>query len=346
MVKKTSIAVFGNGFVGGSMTTVMSERGFDVYAYDKGGKYVDSAKTVRPHNPWRKNHDPKLIGSAGPYRPKSQEELDRDSLWPTSEKEFIQGCEKVENFSGIYFVCLPTPMNMTDGSADLSIVEGVLDELANVPGEKERIAVIKSTVTPGSTEKWNQKYKGTKLKVVFSPEFLTEANALDDMRNQDRIILGGPKKQVNRVRDIFRMAFPNVPIHKTSSTNSELVKYTANCYLAVKVAYANEIYALCDKLSETMDVDYDRIIELATLDKRLGTSHWKVPGPMPADDGSGKLLLSFGGSCLPKDVNNLISLAKSVDVKTEICSSAWSQCLRLRPERDWMKLEGRAVSKK
>lgn len=341
MVKKTSIAVFGNGFVGGSMTTVMSERGFDVYAYDKGGKYVDAAKSVRPHNPWRKNHDPKLIGSAGPYRPKSQEELDRDSLWPTSEKEFIQGCEKVENFSGIYFMCLPTPMNMTDGSADLSIVEGVLDELANVPGEKERIAVIKSTVTPGSTEKWNKKYKGTKLSICFSPEFLTEANALDDMRNQDRIVIGGPRPYINKVKQLFGKAFPKVPIIKTNSTTAEMVKYFTNVQLATRVVLSCELSQICDALDKSgMDVDYDKVVEYARYDKRLGDSHMNVPG----NDG----VPGSRGHCFPKDLRALTHLAKALDVNPKVLEAVWSKNLDVVPEehRDWERMIGRAVSNK
>lgn len=307
-----SIACIGNGFVGGSLTTVMSEHGVDVYVYDKSGKIAPGGKRYG------------LSFSIG----------DICGL--------VSGCESLLNFSGVYFVCVPTPMH-EDGSADLSIVESVLSELAAQPGE--RIAVVKSTVPPGSTEAWNKRFNKDKLYVVFNPEFLREASALDDMRNQDRIILGGPKKAVNKVRDVFRAAFPNVPIHKTSSTNAEFVKYTANCFLSVKVSFANELYQMVNKF-DSEEADYDRIVELATLDKRLGESHWKVPGPMPADDGTGQLLPGYAGSCFVKDINAFMHLAQKLGVDPKVMRGAWEKNLEVRPGRDWEKLIGRAVSKK
>ena len=87
----------------------------------------------------------------------------------------------------IIFVCVPTPMN-TDGSCDISIVDSVINQIS-----KEKVIVVnKSTVPPGSTELFNDKYKNIQV-VFFNPEFLTERNAIDDYKNQNRIILGGPR---------------------------------------------------------------------------------------------------------------------------------------------------------
>ncbi len=269
---KQTIACIGQGFVGGSLTTVMSENGLNIAVYDKSGKKV-----------------------VGAY------EWSHPSLEPTNIASLINLCECVPemHFMGVYFVALPTPM-MKSGECDLSIIDGVLSELASYPGE--RIAVIKSTVPPGSTNKWNEKFNGLGLYVVHNPEFLREATALDDMRNQNRIILGGPRPWINKVRDIYREAFPTVPIFKTSSTNSEMIKYVINTFLATKVSFANEIYQICEKISEQgEDIDYDKIIELVSLDERIGNSHFKVPGPMPADDGTGQLLRGFAGSCILGD---------------------------------------------
>jgi UDPglucose 6-dehydrogenase len=317
-MKKKSISVIGQGFVGGSLTTVFSERGFDVYAFDKAGKY---AKGSLP------SHGDPVAG------------------YPESIAELIQDNEDggTPGFSNVYFVCLPTPM-YDDGSADLSIVEGALKELAAVPGE--RIAVVKSTVPPGSTEHWNKKFSESGLHVVFNPEFLTEANAVDDMRNQNRIILGGPRPWINKVKQVFESAFPSVPIIKTSSTTAEMVKYVTNIHLAVKVSLANEFYQICQALDNAgANIDYDKVIEYATLDKRLGNSHWKVPGPMPADD-TGEPAFGFGGSCFCKDINALISIAKTLGVDPKVMSAAWNKNLEVRPQKDWLKLVGRAVSKK
>jgi UDPglucose 6-dehydrogenase len=312
---KNSVACVGNGFVGGSLTQVLAERGFDVYVFDKAGKCAPGGRV--PTIPETRYH-------------------------PTSVKAHVMACSEIAGFTGVYFVCVPTPMN-EDGSADVSIVESVLEELASQPGE--RIAVVKSTVPPGSTKRWNERFSKDGLQIVFSPEFLRESSALDDMRNQDRIVLGGPKKAVNKVRDVFRAAFPNVPIHKTSSTNAEFVKYTGNCFLSVKVSFANELYQVVSKF-DPEEADYDRIVELASLDKRLGDSHWKVPGPMPADDGTGQLLPGFAGSCFIKDINALIYLANELGVDPKVMRGAWEKNLEVRPQRDWERLVGRAVSKK
>lgn len=332
-----SIACIGNGFVGGSLTTVFSERGFDVYVYDKAEKYVKEAKPCVPEIMFTKTEErPRAGGVEMTYSPKNV------LRFPNSVSEMVEQCELLSNFSNVYFVCVPTPM-YEDSSADLSIVESVLAELAAAPGE--RVAVVKSTVPPGSTKTWNERFGKQGLQVVFNPEFLREASALDDMRNQDRIILGGHKKAVNKVRDVYRTAFPNVPVHKTSSTNAEFVKYTANCMLAVKLSFANELYQMVGKF-DPEEADYDRVVELATLDKRLGDSHWKVPGPMPADDGTGRLLPGWSGSCFVKDINAFMCLAQSLGVDPKVMRGAWEKNLEVRPERDWEKLVGRAVSKK
>jgi UDPglucose 6-dehydrogenase len=224
-----------------------------------------------------------------------------------------------------------------DGSADLSIVDGVLDELAAQPGE--RIAVVKSTVPPGSTERWNEKYGPRGLHVVFNPEFLTEANALDDMRNQNRIVLGGPRPWINEVKQVFQTAFPKVPLVKTSSTTAEMVKYLTNNFLTVKVAFANEMAQVCEALDKSgLNVDYDKVVEYAKYDRRLGESHWAVPGP----DGH----RGFGGHCFVKDLNAMIKVADDLNINTPVLDGAWKSNLEVRPERDWEELVGRAVSKK
>jgi UDPglucose 6-dehydrogenase len=280
-------------------------------AYDKAGKYANGALT---------SHGDPVAG------------------YPGSIAELIGDNENggTPGFSNVYFVCLPTPMR-EDGSADLSIVESALQELASIPGE--RIAVVKSTVPPGSTEKWNKKYEGTGLHVIFNPEFLTEANALDDMRNQSRIVLGGPRPWINTVKQIFQTAFPKVTLIKTSSTTAEMIKYTTNNFLTVKVAFANEMAQVCEALDESgLNVDYDKVIEYAKYDQRLGESHWSVPGP----DGR----RGYSGSCFVKDINAMIKIADDLLVDTPVLDGAWKKNLEVRPERDWEQLIGRAISAK
>lgn len=311
-----TIAVIGQGFVGGSLTTVMSEHGETVYVYDKAGKVAPGGLT--------------LVNRQNDNRPVS------------SIPEFVQSCENDTLFSGVYFICLPTPM-YEDGDADLSIVEGALSEIANThhSGDIPRIAVVKSTVPPGTTLSWNKKFNNNDLFVIFCPEFLTEANALDDMRNQTRIVLGGPRPYINVVKNIFSRTFPNVPLIKTSSTTAEMVKYVTNCFLATKVSFANEMAQICEKLDKRgLDIDYDKVVEYSKFDERLGNSHWTVPGP----DGS----RGWGGHCFPKDLNALMYLAKDLGVNATILNATWQKNLEVRPgkDRDWEKMWGRAVSKR
>jgi len=321
-----SIAVIGQGFVGGSLTTVFAERGFDVYTYDKAGKQAPGAK----HSHEVTVHSEGLTSY--------------DLLPASSVEDLVASCEALKTFSGVYFVCLPTPM-FEDGEADLSIVEGVLEQLSKLPGN--RIAVVKSTVPPGTTERWNKTFDNTGLRVVFNPEFLTEANALDDMRNQNRIILGGPRPWINTVKLVFQSAFPKVPLVKTSSTTAEMVKYTINCFLATKVSFANEMAQICEALdNKGLNIDYDKVVEYAKLDTRLGNSHWAVPGPVPAHDG--RYVRGFGGHCFPKDLNALTFIAESLGIDPKVLKGVWAKNLEVRSpdDRDWEHMKDRAVSKR
>lgn len=325
---KRSIAVVGQGFVGGSLTTVFSERGFDVLVNDKTGKVA--------------------LGGRDPLVPvpgvtlkdltKGTDHKKRLPTEPTQIQNFVSACEETPGFSGVYFVCLPTPM-FEDGEADLSIVERVLNELSSIPGD--RIAVVKSTVPPGSTERWNSAFATTGLRIVFNPEFLTEANALDDMRNQNRIVIGGPRPHINAVKLVFQRAFPSVPIIKTSSTTAEMVKYFTNVQLAARVVLSCELEQVCRALDERgLNIDYDKVVEYAKHDARLGGSHMSVPGP----DG----VAGARGHCFPKDLNALMFVAKSVGVKPTVMEGVWQKNLEVVPPegRDWERMAGRAVSKK
>ncbi len=238
--------------------------------------------------------------------------------------------ELIDN-SNIIFVCVPTPMKK-DGSCDTSIVEGVVTELDNLALVRQcsnRVIVIKSTITPGTTERLNKQCEH--IQVVFNPEFLTESNYIEDFKNQNRIILGGPRPGITKVKRFYSKIFPKITIVKTGSTHAEMVKYMTNTFLATKVSFANEMKMLCDKLN----IDYDKVVEYATYDDRLGKSHWSVPGP----DGK----LGFGGSCFPKDLNAILDVCRQLGVPAKTLYGAWETNLNVRPEQDWKELKGRAV---
>ena len=226
----------------------------------------------------------------------------------------------------IVFVCLPTPMN-ADGSCNVDLVENAVKRCSEFGITKT--VVIKSTISPGTTARINSLYPN--LDVIFNPEFLTEANAVDDFNNQTRIILGGPRPGTTKLRRIYTKVFPKAHIIKTDSTHAEMVKYLTNAFLATKVSFANEIYQICEKLK----VDYDKVVEYATLDDRLGKSHWQVPGP---DHDYG-----FGGHCLPKDLNALLKLSWDLDTVNHVLDAVLETNSEVRENRDWEKMKGRAV---
>ena len=230
------------------------------------------------------------------------------------------------------FLCLPTPMN-TDGSCNVDIIERELENIDLIADNHEvvKTVVIKSTISPGTTEKWNKKYEA--LDIVFNPEFLTEANAVEDFNNQNRIILGGPRPATTELRRLYSKVFPKAHIIKTDSTHAEMVKYLTNSFLATKVSFANEINEIC----EYLNIDYDKVIEYAKHDDRLGYSHWNVPGP----DGD----VGYGGHCFPKDVKALTHVAMELesDIKPIMLQATDAKNNLIRKNKDWLDQKGRAV---
>ena len=226
----------------------------------------------------------------------------------------------------LLFVCVPTPMR-EDGSCDISIVKEVVQQACSAG--RQNIIAIKSTVPPNTTKSLQVLCQDSQI--VFNPEFLLERNAEEDFRNTTRVIVGGPRPATTRLKQFYAKVFPSAHIIKTDSTVAEMVKYLTNSFLAVKVSFANEMYAIC----ESLDVDYDKVAEYALHDERLGSTHWSVPGP----DGH----YGFGGSCFPKDINALMHLAQTLCIKANTVQGAWNTNLMARPERDWEDLKGRAV---
>ena len=249
-----------------------------------------------------------------------------------NKKSTVSSVKELSEKSDIIFLCLPTPMKK-NGSCDLSIIESTLTELNDY--NLSHTIVIKSTVQVGTTDKFSNQYSN--LSFVFNPEFLTEANFIEDFKNQDRIIIGSNSDDsANIIEKLYREIYSNseVKIRKTNAINAELVKYITNTFLSVKVSFANEIH----NFAEQVGADYKESIELAMLDSRLGNSHWMVPGP----DGK----KGYGGSCFPKDINALLHSFDLHNLESFILKASWERnILKDRPEKDWEKLEGRAVSK-
>lgn len=220
------------------------------------------------------------------------------------------------------FVCVPTPMkNIMGDDCNLSIIESCFKEVEQIGSNA--IFIIKSTVPIGTTARL-QKAHPT-LNIVHSPEFLTAKFAKEDFLNADRHIVGYVKKKSvgEKAANLFKKAFPNIPCLMMKSDESESVKYIANCFFATKVSFFNEIFLLINKLG----LDWNSIINGVMGDRRIGDSHFQVPG----HDGD----KGFGGTCFPKDINALIKTFEKNGLNPKLLKSAWSINLDVRKDLDW-----------
>lgn len=211
----------------------------------------------------------------------------------------------------IVYICVPTPQ-MDDGSADIRIVESVIEELANKKYAGH--VVIKSTVPPGTTHKFQHKYfESNIMSIMFVPEFLRERCANSDFtENHDLLIIGGEQYKHN---DETRVSMTGVDVVKSchawlpkktvviTATEAEFCKYYNNIYNATLVTLANAFYDICQK----MDVNYDTIKSTITQRSHITKIYQTV----------NENLRGFGGACLPKDTAAIAALCKQLNVSSE-----------------------------
>ncbi len=237
--------------------------------------------------------------------------------------------EETVNQSDFIFLSVPTPSN-PDGSMNIDILDKALSDINNINNRSGNIILIRSTITPGTTALLAKKY--TKLNIVFNPEFLTERSAKFDFINQSRFIIGGRKRNTNKVTQLFRWRFgDSIPCIETNFETAEMIKYMNNCFFATKVSFMNEMRLVADRCG----VDWNMAVEGFVRDGRVGHTHLNVPGP----DGK----WGFGGSCFPKDVRAMIDFGRQLGLDMETLVGVWNTNLEVRPERDWEQLKGRSV---
>lgn len=173
-------------------------------------------------------------------------------------------------------VCVPAP-TLEDGTLDYSIIDDIISKV-------KRPILIKSTILPDYAEKISQ----DNADLIYSPEFLTASNAIDEVRNQKNIILGG------RNTLFWALIFQSMQkdIHRTDARSASFMKYAVNSFLATKVTFMNQLF-------DQYGGDWKGLKSLLELDPRLGTSHFDVPGP----DGE----RGYGGACFPKDIKAFLN---------------------------------------
>ena len=275
-----------------------------------------------------------FVGSAVEFGFSPQTGCDVDDLYIYDKDKLrsLHSLEDVVLYSDFIFLSVPTPSN-EDGSINLSYVEDALQriseitaeieqEISPVPTDLDNIVLIRSTVTPGTTKKLQEKYQN--LRLVFNPEFLTERSANFDFINQTRYILGGDKQNTNKVADLYRWRFGDtIPVIETNYQTAELIKYMNNCFFATKVSFLNEM----KQVSDRCEADWDRAVEGFIRDGRIGHSHMSVPGP----DGK----FGFGGKCFPKDVSAMIDFGNKLGLDMHTLNGVWDTNCEVRPEKDW-----------
>ena len=188
-------------------------------------------------------------------------------------------------------VCVATPPRQ-DGSCHMDNVFNVIEAAPDVP------ILIKSTI---SVEGWDMLVDAfPNRQIAFSPEFLRAATAVEDLQNMDLMLIGG--NSCGFWRDVF-----GVNVEVAEPEELILAKYARNSFLALKVAFFNQMYDLCDAL----DVEYSAVAHYTTMDERIGDSHSFI------SDERG-----FGGHCFPKDMNALIRTAQRDNVELSILEQA------------------------
>jgi UDPglucose 6-dehydrogenase len=278
------IVVIGTGYVGLTTGACLASLGHQVTCVD-----VDELKVARL-----------AAGQVGILEPGLEELVSRGLA--TGRVSFVVGSRNaVADAQGV-FLCVPTPMG-AGGAADLRAVEAVIDEISGAlpPG----CAVItKSTVPVGTAQRIQALLGRPDVPVVANPEFLREGTAVADFLNPDRIVVGSDDEPAARwVAELYAdLAAPSVV---TDAASAELVKYAANCFLAMKLSYVNAVAELCERLG----ADIESVTEGMGYDRRIGRSFLK-PGP------------GWGGSCLPKDTHALVQVAESVGFDFSLLSAA------------------------
>ena len=283
------IAVVGTGYVGLVTGTCFAETGNQVVCVD-----IDNSKVEKMRN-----------GEVPIYEPHLDVLFERNInagrlSFTTSLVEGIQDAE-------IVFLALPTPPG-EDGSADLSYILGVADELGKMLKDY-KVIVDKSTVPVGTAEKVTAaiaKHATVDFDVVSNPEFLREGYAVDDFLKPDRVVIGTSSERAKKVMEQLYKPFVRQgnPIIFMDEKSAELTKYAANSFLATKITFMNEIANFC----ELVGADVDKVRIGIGSDTRIG-KRFLFPG------------IGYGGSCFPKDVQALVKSGREENFEFEILNA-------------------------
>lgn len=240
---------------------------------------------------------------------KDCEQIIVDPKYTDNTLEDVLNCKLI-------FVCVPTPV-ADDGCCDTTIANEVFAELHRL--QYKGVVVIKSTIIPDYLHEFKKNYG---LKIVYNPEFLTEANANEDFKNPPFQVFGGKWRDCEVVEKAYlrHSSVKIVPTFKVDLTTASLLKYTINSWLATKVTFFNELKIL-HELGSSM-VSWEQFTDMLSRDERVGKTHLQVPGT----DGK----YGFGGHCFPKDTEALLYYADQKNIKMSVLRKAVQTNKKLR----------------
>jgi len=280
------VAMIGTGYVGLVSGACFADFGHDVVCIDK-----DAGKIER----LKKGEIPIFEPGLGALVERNVRE--GRLSFSVDAVDAVRGADAV-------FIAVGTPSRRGDGYADLSYVHAAAEEIAGLM-DGFTVVVTKSTVPVGTGDEIEAIIRKARpdaqFAVVSNPEFLREGAAIEDFKRPDRVVVGTDDERAKAVmNELYRPLFLNeTPIVFTGRRTSELIKYAANAFLALKITFINEIADLC----EAVGADVQQVARGIGLDKRIGNKFLNA-GP------------GYGGSCFPKDTIALVRTAQ--DAKTPV----------------------------
>ena len=265
------LGIIGAGYVGLPMAAGFASQGYEVSVAER-----DQSRFTM------------LSNAISPIAEPGLDELLTAGIESGKLRFFKSSMEAALN-ADIIFLCVATP-STPEGLADLSYVEAAAIEIAPVL-KSGAIVVNKSTVPVGTAEQVRELLNRDDIFVVSNPEFFSEGNAVKESYHPERIVIGSDNLEAgNKVASLFSIS--GAPIIHTDNRTAELIKYTANAFLATKLSFINAIAGLCEETG----ADVTDLVKAVGLDSRIG-SKFLSPGP------------GWGGSCFPKDTLALAALA-------------------------------------
>ncbi len=291
-MKHMQIAVIGTGYVGLVSGACFADFGIDVVCAD-----IDEGKIARLEN-----------GEIPFYEPGLSEKV--QSNVEAGRLSFTTDVAAAIRDALVVFIAVGTPANR-DGTPNLTFIDAVASEIGrNLEGYKA--VVTKSTVPPRTGERVRalvaaEAGEEAEFDIVSNPEFLREGSAIEDFMRPDRIVVGAESERaVDIMKDLYRPLYIlETPFIVTDVPTAEMIKYTSNAFLAVKISFINEIANMCERVG----ADVHKVSRAMGLDGRI-SAKFLHPGP------------GFGGSCFPKDVSALVTAAEGVGYDFKIGKAA------------------------